>query len=83
MQVKALKRGYWDAVHNTPSWYSWSGLAFEAICYKHLPQISHALKLPATAHAACWRYAPKSGCIEEGAQIDLLFDRTDDVITIA
>lgn len=82
LQSKALKRGYWTEMGGTPEWYAWAGLAFEAICYKHLPQISNALELPATALADCWRYRSKLGENEEGTQIDLLFDRKDDVITI-
>lgn len=83
LQIKALKSGYWDTMHNTPAWYSWSGLAFETICYNHLSQISNALQLPATALADCWRYSPdKKEEDDDGAQIDLLFDRHDDVITL-
>ncbi len=82
LQIKALKSGYWEAMHNTPAWYSWSGLAFETICYNHLSQISTALELPAIAVADCWRYSPDKGEDDNGAQIDLLFDRQDDVITL-
>ena len=66
----------------TPKWFSWSGYAFEAICYKHLAQIRRALELSPTAIPNSWRYAPKPGSSNQGAQIDLLFDRDDDSITI-
>lgn len=82
LQSKAFKLGYWTELSQTPAWRTWAGIAFEAVCYKHLPQISNALKLPATALADCWQYIPKSSENEDGAQIDLLFDRTDDVITL-
>jgi hypothetical protein len=82
LHIKALKSGYWEAIHNTPAWYSWSGLAFETICYNHLTQISNKLKLPATTIADCWRYTPVKGEDDNGAQIDLLFDRYDDAITL-
>ena len=36
-------------------------------------------KLPATSIADCWRYSPGKGANENGAQIDLLFDRYDSV----
>ena len=29
-----------------------------------------------------WRYAPAKGSLDDGAQIDLLFDREDDAITL-
>lgn len=79
---KSLTQGYWDKITMKPNWHSWSGLAFEAICYDHLPQISRALKLSPTAIPSTWRYAPKKGDNENGAQIDLLFDRDDGAITI-
>ena len=75
-------QGYWSALHQTPAWYNWAGLAFEAICYKHIPQINKALHLSPTALATSWRYIPTQQSQEQGAQIDLLFDRIDDAITI-
>lgn len=82
LQAKSLKSGYWAELSKTPAWQAWAGLAFEAVCYKHLPQISNGLNLPATALADSWQFTPKPGSSEEGAQIDLLFDRNDDVITV-
>jgi hypothetical protein len=35
---------YWEREMKTQSWASWSGYAFEAICYKHIEEISKALK---------------------------------------
>ena len=77
-----LIAGYWDKLKTQPSWYSWAGLAFESICYKHLPEITKALALSPTAIPTTWRYIPRQGSEERGAQIDLLFDRDDDTITI-
>ena len=57
-------------------------VVYRAICYKHLAQISEALNLSPTAIPNTWRYAPTKGSIEEGAQIDLLFDRDDGAITL-
>jgi uncharacterized protein len=76
-----LKRGYWEdrCKHADKTWV---GLAFESVCYKHLLQISDALHLPVSALADSWRYVPRSRSQEEGAQIDLLFDRDDEVITV-
>jgi uncharacterized protein len=80
--VRGLAKGYWNKMKKSSSWYSWSGLAFEAICYEHLPQISKALDLSPTAIPTTWRYIPRKDSKENGAQIDLLFDRDDDAITI-
>ena len=82
LMLRNLKRGYWEKKRNSPQWYTWSGYAFEAICYKHIAQISDALKLSATAIPHTWRHVPKKSSTTEGTQIDLLFDRDDDAITI-
>jgi predicted AAA+ superfamily ATPase len=77
-----MRPGYWQNLQNTPSWSSWIGYAFESLCYKHITQISLALGLSSAAIPYTWRYSPIKGGTECGAQIDLLFDREDDTITI-
>jgi hypothetical protein len=79
-QIKS--RGYWLSKAQSPSWKSWSGYSFEAVCHKHIPQIRKALKIDPGADIGSWRYIPKSDKEKRGAQIDLLFDRPDDAITI-
>src|SRR5262245_25027994 len=64
------------------SWHSWSGYAFESICYRHLNQISITLGLSPTAIPNVWKSIPKKRQKELCAQIDLFFDRDDDAITI-
>lgn len=78
----SLSHGYWETQQNSSAWYSWAGLAYEAICYKHLRQIRQALKLSPTAIPHTWRYVPTKKQASEGTQIDLLFDRDDDAITL-
>jgi len=73
--------GYWLSKVKSPHWKSWAGLAFEAVCYKHLAQIRKILDIDSGAVAGSWRYAPRKQ-ENRGAQIDLLFDRNDGVITI-
>ncbi|GAB4223510.1 MAG: ATP-binding protein [Gammaproteobacteria bacterium] len=79
---KAFEPGYWKTLTQTSKWFAWAGYAFEAICYKHLVQIRKALDLPSTAIPNSWRYVPKGDSGNKGAQIDLLFDRNDNSITI-
>ncbi len=74
--------GYWVDKAQTPAWKSWSGLAFEAVCHKHIAQIRKALRIDSGAEIGSWRYIPKANGNKKGAQIDLLFDRNDDVITL-
>jgi len=80
--TRSLEQGYWEKQQSSAAWHSWAGYAFEALCYKHLSQIRKALSLNASAIPNTWRYTPKIGTKEKGAQIDLLFDRDDDCITI-
>ena len=73
--------GYWGRIKNSPAWYSWAGYAFESLSFKHIHQIRRTLKLTDTSYHT-WHYTPKKGSNESGAQIDLLFDRKDNSITI-
>ena len=82
LQEESLEEGYWQSLQNSSAWHSWSGYAFEAIVYKHLSQVRAKLNIPVTAVANTWRYVPRKGAQEEGAQIDLLFDRRDDVLSL-
>jgi AAA+ ATPase superfamily predicted ATPase len=77
---RAAGSGTWIKKSATPSWKSWSGYAFEGICLKHTDKIKQALGISGVyTEASAWRYAPKLG---KGAQIDLLLDRNDAVISI-
>ncbi len=80
--ARGMKAGYWTSIQSTPEWYNWAGYAFEAICYKHIFEISDALHLSPTAIANTWKYTPVKQASEQGAQIDLLFDRKDNAITL-
>lgn len=74
---------YWNNKINSGSWLNWAGITFENICYKHIEQIRKALKLnDIGCEIGGWRYIPSKGVKEHGAQIDLLFDRDDNVVSI-
>ncbi len=79
---KGMRKGYWEQILKGPAWRSWAGYAFEALCVKHISQISESLGLSPSAIPATWRYVPKKGVLGDGAQIDLLFDRDDNAITV-
>jgi AAA+ ATPase superfamily predicted ATPase len=82
LQKESLESGYWESQQKSAAWYSWAGYAFESICYKHLSFIRKKLNIPPTAIANGWRFVPKAKSTEQGAQIDLLFDRKDDSVTL-
>jgi hypothetical protein len=74
---------YWEKVSQTPAWYNWIGYTFESVCLKHVGKIRHALGIDKIlSKIGSWRYIPEPGELGGGAQIDLLFDRADRVVTI-
>ena len=77
-----LSNTYWDVISQTAAWKAWSGYAFEAVCLKHLAQIRSALHIPEGSRATTWRFVPPPKSPERGAQIDLLFERPDQVIQL-
>ena len=73
--------GIWAKLSSMPSWKSWSGLAFENVCFRHIDGIIKALKISGilyTYHS--WSHRGNDEM--KGAQIDLLIDRADNVINI-
>ncbi len=73
---------YWFSIVNTPAYYAWAGYAFENVCYKHIGQIKKALSIPIAALGSPWQYIAAKNSSLSGAQIDLLFDRTDEAISL-
>ncbi len=70
----------WQSFSSGQSWKSWSGIAFERVCLKHVPQIKRELGISGIyTEESTWRFLPKKG---KGAQIDLLLDRKDFVINL-
>lgn len=81
LQIKNTHQ-YWEEISQTPAWNAWAGLAFESVCYKHIANIRKALHIPGSAIASTWRYIPQKRSHADGAQIDLLFDRNDNMISL-
>lgn len=84
LQAQSLDKGNWQSIQHSSEWYNWLGYAFETVCYKHISEIRHALSINPGAIANSWRYVPRKedSMDNKGAQIDLLFDRKDGVITL-
>jgi uncharacterized protein len=80
---KSMGSGTWITKSTGASWAAWSGLAFENVCMKHIPQLKKALGISGiyTEHSI-WRHKPKSTSVATGAQVDLLFDRNDKCINL-
>ena len=73
---------HWLSIINSPAWHAWAGYAFEAVCLKHIDTIKKALGLnQIQTYCGDWRYVPEKNS-GHGAQIDLIFDREDDCVTL-
>ena len=73
---------FWTTRIDTPTHNTWAGLAFERLCLWHIPQIKQTLGISGILSGTySWTYQPKSE-EEEGAQIDLLIDRKDQVVNL-
>lgn len=81
IKISSAQANYWQSKFQTAQWKSWVGNAFEAFCYKHIDQIARALKIHTGFTIGTWRYMPKAK-EEKGAQIDLILDRDDGIISI-
>ena len=73
---------FWQVHAKSPAWHAWSGYAFEALCLKHMQCIRKALNIPTNAKATTWHYRSPKGSDIPGAQIDLLFDRPNGIVTL-
>ena len=67
--------GTWQKLYTTQSYLSWSGFAFETLCLKHIQQIKKALRIEVI-------YTTSSSWFNENAQVDLLIDRSDNVMQL-
>ena len=57
-------------------------MSFEAICFKHIESIKKALHIPDGSEVSpSWRYISDKD-EESGAQIDLVFDRPDNIVNL-
>lgn len=79
--ARNIDEHYWEILSQKPAWNAWSGLAFEAICYKHIQQIRKSLSIPSGSEVTTWRYVPTEDN-EKGVQIDLIFERPDNIVNL-
>lgn len=69
---------FWQSLQQSPRGNAWNGLAFEQVCFQHVEQIKKKLGISGIrTNESSWILRDeKAG----GAQIDLLLDRSDNVI---
>lgn len=74
---------FWIKKQQTPQGRTWSGLAFESLCFKHIEQVKRGLGIAGISTITSgWRYIPKPSSGQMGAQIDLVIDRADKCINL-
>ena len=70
---------FWLNEMDSPRQRAWSGYAFEQVCLAHVKEIKRALGITGVQTATCsWI----SNDVRDGAQIDLVIDRRDQVINL-
>ena len=73
--------GSFKLLSRSPSWRAWSGYAFENICHLHINEIKMALGISGIySTISSWKYSGDE--YRDGVQIDLLIDRSDQVINL-
>ena len=73
---------FWQSTAVSPGRAAWRGLAFERLCLQHVRQMRKALGVSGVhVEAYSWRHVADD-TYPEGAQIDLLLDRSDGVINV-
>ena len=81
-KAEANDEHFWSHSYLSPLRRAWVGLAFERVCFQHIPQIKQALGIAGVAtHVCSWRIGPSPDG-EAGAQIDMLISRADNMINI-
>jgi AAA+ ATPase superfamily predicted ATPase len=76
---KGTNGNYWSGLIDHTSRKVWAGYSFELLCQTHIFQIKRKLSIGGViSHISGWR----SKDAENGAQIDLLIDRNDNVINL-
>ena len=80
-QNKNNDEHFWSVSIDSAMHRAWSGLAFERLCMAHTQQIKAGLGISGVlSNIYSWRKATDE--YSEGAQIDLLIDRNDQVVNI-
>ena len=68
--------GAWQRKRASPAWRAWSGLAFEAVCLRHVESIKRALGI-AGVETVEGSWARGAAGDLDGTQVDLVIERAD------
>lgn len=70
---------FWANNQNLPPIRSWRGFSFESVCFYHVDKIKQALGISGVQTEV---YPWKSKTEKNGAQIDMIIDRADNVMNV-
>ena len=75
---------FWSHMNDTPSRFAWAGLTYELLCRDHLDQIRQKLGISGVlTETSTWRTrGTECPPDSDGAQIDLVIDRRDHIISL-
>ena len=77
---EAMNEGFWSQNVKSQSIVSWRGIAFENLCFNHIKQIKAALGISGVStKQSAWS---KRKDDKEGAQIDMLIERSDNIVNM-
>jgi len=71
----------WLSKADSPELRAWSGFAFERVCFAHVSQIKKALGISGIS-SATYAWQTKGTDLAKGSQVDMVFDRRDQVINL-
>ena len=79
-EINCGSESFWQENVTAQPVVTWRGLAFEHVCFNHIPQIKKALGISGViTSASAWS---KREDDQEGTQIDLLLSRNDNVLNM-
>jgi len=82
-KIMPTQTKYWEIQSNTQQYKIWCGYAFESICLKHINQILKKLDIEhLTLGLGPWRFVPNKQSGIDGAQVDLMVERSDGCINL-
>jgi uncharacterized protein len=81
LSAEKYEPNMWINKIDSPDFRAWSGLAFEQICFAHVPQIKRALNIGGVS-SSTYSWHTKGVSDKKGSQIDLVIDRRDQVINL-
>ena len=74
---------FWSSSINSSLYHNWCGLSFERICLLHIPQIKQKLGIQGIlSNTYSWSAKSNEELGLPGVQIDMLIDRSDQVVNL-